>query len=278
VLGKASEPVESSNACTDWVLGCTFDDKAALIEATCADEVDSQALTELHIEYVRPVASGHALRPEITYEPLARYAQLAKQLKQPRGFKTTEHLTALRASSPKPCQMDAPANVRASPLQPAAIARDATATAEALCLRAHTPLSCAPLSTQAKRRVSYREDEILIVEHEKHLETHAHGHGRRGVRVSSKKTKSPRLSPRLSPRAKSPKASPRSPTSPGLRHATVALMMDALELPSSLVKSVKRAELDHLQVMSRCSRYTLAAQRAPKLFQFAARAGPRAVR
>ncbi|KAJ1619422.1 hypothetical protein T492DRAFT_890386, partial [Pavlovales sp. CCMP2436] len=120
------------------------------------------------------------------------------------------------------------------------------------------------------RRVSFREEEIEVV----HLETHrpsavmlvsAHGHARRGVRVSSKK--SPRLSPHLTPRAKSPKASPRSnPISPGLRHATVAMLMDALELPSSLVKSVKRAELDHL-LTSRCSRYTLAAQRAPKLFQ-----------
>jgi len=281
VLGKAGEPVESSNACTDFVLGCTFDEAAA----RCGDDMNSQAMTELHIEFVHPVANSHALSPELSYDPLARYTQLAKQHKQPRGFKTLEHERALRASNPSLGSL-APRVDRPSPHE---LTYDPLArytqlakqhkqprgfkTLEHLtALRASSPKPCQTpsTSTQISRRVSFREEEIEVV----HLETHrpsavmlvsAHGHARRGVRVSSKK--SPRLSPHLTPRAKSPKASPRSnPISPGLRHATVAMLMDALELPSSLVKSVKRAELDHL-LTSRCSRYTLAAQRAPKLFQ-----------
>lgn len=99
------------------------------------------------------------------------------------------------------------------------------------------------------------------------------GSNHRRGRVSAKKAKSPKLSPALSPRAKSksPKISPRLVTT-GLRHATAALLMDTLELPSALVKSAKRAELEHLNrkvLLSRCSRYTFASQRAPRLFHHA---------
>jgi hypothetical protein len=99
----------------------------------------------------------------------------------------------------------------------------------------------------------------------------------RHARASAKKGKSPRLSPALSPKTtKSPRLSPRAAgISPGLRHATNALLFDTLELPTAL-KGAKRQELEHRAIaLSRCSRYTALALRAPRLFH--STRGPRAV-
>ncbi|KAJ1619904.1 hypothetical protein T492DRAFT_406896, partial [Pavlovales sp. CCMP2436] len=92
VLSKAGEPVESSNACTDFVLSCAFGEAAA----QCGDDMNSQAITELHIEFVHPVANHHAL----TY-PLVRVAdaQLAKPFRQPRGYRVLKWLAAFFSSS-----------------------------------------------------------------------------------------------------------------------------------------------------------------------------------
>lgn len=120
---------------------------------------------------------------------------------------------------------------------------------------------CLASQSTSSRRVFFKDEPALIAGNKPApVDLSVLGDATHG-RVNSKKAKSPKSSP-TSPspnKVKSPKGSP------GL----VALLMDSLELPSALVKGAQRAEIEHRNrsiLLSRCSRYTLAAQRAPRLF------------
>jgi len=58
---------------------------------------------ELHLKHgtlFKWTRTDEANPTELSYEPLARYTALAKQLRSPRGTKSTEHLAILRTSDP----------------------------------------------------------------------------------------------------------------------------------------------------------------------------------
>jgi hypothetical protein len=154
-----------------------------------------------------------------------------------------------------------------------------------ITLRVHivAPLAFHLRSTRSQdsnRRVCFNESKVAVVEtvtananrpRPIDLANIAHGHVRH-PRVSAKKAKSPGALPKLK--------SPKSPKSPGPRNATLALLMDLLELPAPVGKSAKRAEIERMRQVAvmpsrSCARSTMAAQRTPKLLAHAR--GPRPV-
>jgi hypothetical protein len=203
----------------------------------------------------------HPGRHEVTYDPMARYTELARWCRPSRGHKDVEHLRNLRSSTKGRASDDLQPRTHRMP------SNGARSTDDAAC------------SVAVDRHVRFDEDNLRA--NETALSNRAQGprppplniasaKRRAKMRVNAKK--SPRLSPRLSPR-QSPKLkqSLKSPAmSPGLRSATAAILFEDLALPSSYVRQAKRQELEHMAKLAvpctRAARHTAMALRVPKLF------------